>query len=166
MWADGGEAALITSDRKWGPGSVELIEIKSGKLVRQTNLLEKAVALLATDFQSCNSEPFAIANHSMKTFRLSLSLRMTKNGLSTVLFGFASTALEKPTQSRYRGRDPGRLLCRLSGISRKPASFRQKSVGSFVVIIRRTNRPKSFPSVFDAGPRPLLLALEQIGFVR
>jgi glucan biosynthesis protein len=58
MWADGGEAALVTSDQKWGPGSVELIEIKNGKLVRQTNLLEKAVALLAPDFQSCNSEPF------------------------------------------------------------------------------------------------------------
>jgi hypothetical protein len=58
IWADGDEAALVWSDLKWGPSSMVLIEIKSGKLVRQTNLLEKAVALLTPNFQNCKAKPF------------------------------------------------------------------------------------------------------------
>lgn len=57
-WTDDSLTALVTVDGKWGPRSVVLIEISDGKLVRQTNLLEKARALLKPDCESCNSEPY------------------------------------------------------------------------------------------------------------
>jgi SEFIR domain len=57
-WTDDSSSALITVDRRWGPGSVGLIEIVNGKLVRQTNLLQKAIALLRPDCESCKSEPY------------------------------------------------------------------------------------------------------------
>jgi hypothetical protein len=57
-WTDDRSSALVTVDGRWGPRSVVLIEIVNGKLVRQTNLLEKAIALLRSDCESCKSEPY------------------------------------------------------------------------------------------------------------
>jgi len=57
-WTDDRSSALVTVDGRWGPRSVVLIEIVNGKLVRQTNLLEKAIALLRCDCESCKSEPY------------------------------------------------------------------------------------------------------------
>jgi hypothetical protein len=57
-WTDDSTSGLVTVEGRWGPGSVDLIEIADGKLVRQTNLLEKAVALLKPDWQNCKSEPY------------------------------------------------------------------------------------------------------------
>jgi hypothetical protein len=57
-WTENSTAGLVTVESRWGPGSVDLIEIADGKLVRQTNLLEKAFALLKPDWQNCKSQPY------------------------------------------------------------------------------------------------------------
>jgi len=57
-WTDDSTAGLVTVGSRWGPGSVDLIEIADGKLVRQSNLLEKAMALLKPDWENCKSQPY------------------------------------------------------------------------------------------------------------
>ena len=54
-WMNDKSAALVTLDRKWGPGEIFLYEFKDGQLVRSTNLLRKIHELLEPDFRKAKS---------------------------------------------------------------------------------------------------------------
>ena len=58
-WSSDGSAALITLDRKWGPGDVFLVELSGGEVKRVTNLLEKVRNLLRPKFRAAKPKPEA-----------------------------------------------------------------------------------------------------------
>jgi len=51
-WLKDGSAALITLDRKWGPGDIFLVEFSAGEAKRITSLLDKVTELLRPKFRA------------------------------------------------------------------------------------------------------------------
>ena len=49
--------ALITLDRKWGPGDVFVVEMEGSKLTRMTNLASKLHDLLLPKYRSARPKP-------------------------------------------------------------------------------------------------------------